>query len=293
MTANGIHINITDRKFVEKKLQKTEFLKEQLIDISFDCIVLMDEKGNQNYVSGSVTKILGYLPEELTGIPVIKDMLHPDDQLAVQQAFERVLGGEIASVQYRHRHKNGEWVWLEARAKNLLADQSIRSVVVVTREITERKKSEQALRESEERYRLIAENTSDSIWTMDPELRFTYVSPSTKKLFGYTVEEWIRQGWQMLVLPKYMKTIRKTFETIRRGEKDTETAIIEVFSKDQREMWIEFSASPILTADGQLRGFVGVTPRYYRTQAYRRSPCQHTKARIFRNSRGWYRSRFQ
>ncbi len=116
---------------------------EQLLASSNDCMVLLDQNGIQHYVSGSVTRLLGFAVEEVTGIPVIERLLHPGDQAAVLAAFQRVLGGEAATVSYRHLHKDGHWVWLEARASNQLHNPAVRGILVTTRDISERRAAEE------------------------------------------------------------------------------------------------------------------------------------------------------
>ncbi|QIA09536.1 PAS domain S-box protein [Draconibacterium halophilum] len=112
----------------------------------------MDSNGNQHYVSESCEKILGYKPEELINIPVIEKMLHPEDQELVIRGFtEIVTGVSNGGTQYRHRHKNGGWIYLEAFGTNQLENPLIKSVVINVRDITERKKIEKELIESKTR----------------------------------------------------------------------------------------------------------------------------------------------
>ncbi len=129
----------------------TEDNFKQLVKNSFDMIVLLNEKGVQQYVSHSCEKILGYKPSELTGIDVIENMIYPDDQEKVRQAFREVIQNKAhGGVQYRHKHKNGDWVYLEAFGTNQTDNPSIGSVILNVRNITERKKTEDQLRESQE-----------------------------------------------------------------------------------------------------------------------------------------------
>jgi PAS domain S-box-containing protein len=142
----GCHINITDRKLLEESYKNSKEYYEQLLANSFDGMVILDKNGIQKYVSKSVKNLLGFDPEELTNIPVIEQMIHHDDRQAVESAFMQVLKGSSAQVQYRHRHKNGDWIWLEARANNQLSNPIVNGVLVTTRDITDRKKAEEDLK---------------------------------------------------------------------------------------------------------------------------------------------------
>lgn len=123
---------------------------KQLIKNSFDMIVLLDIDGTQRYVSESCEKILGYKPEELTGIPVIEKMLHPDDQESTKKDFIDILEKKAhGGAQYRHRHKEGGWVYLEAFGNNQLDNPVINAIVLNVRDITERKKAERTIKENE------------------------------------------------------------------------------------------------------------------------------------------------
>ncbi|MFO7829736.1 MAG: PAS domain-containing sensor histidine kinase [Bacteroidales bacterium] len=123
---------------------------KHLIKNSFDIIVLLDAKGTQHYVSESCEKILGYKPEELIDIPVIEKMIHPDDQEKTKSGLQEIINNTgIGGTQYRHRHKNGGWVYLEAFGSNQINNPNIQSIILNVRDITQQKKVEQALKESE------------------------------------------------------------------------------------------------------------------------------------------------
>lgn len=139
---------------MEKLFGAGEEKFKQLIKNSFDMIVLLDANGVQKYVSESCEKILGFKQEELMNISVIEEMLHPDDQQKVLQGFKNILNRTAyGGTQYRHRHKNGSWVYLEAFGTNQLDNPELRSIVLNVRDITERKKTETALKESEKQLR--------------------------------------------------------------------------------------------------------------------------------------------
>ncbi len=141
---------------MEKQLQELHTTSDekfkQLLKNSFDILVLLDSNGIQHFVSESCEKILGYKPEELINIPVIEKMIHPEDQEKTLKGLKGILENkEYGGTQYRHRHKNGGWVYLEAFGTNQLNNPAIKSVVLNVRDITMRKNAEQALKESEKR----------------------------------------------------------------------------------------------------------------------------------------------
>jgi len=125
---------------------------KQLLKNSFDMLVLLDSNGIQHYVSDSCENILGYKTEELINIPVIEQMIHPEDQEKTVLAFRDIIENSAnGGTQYRHRHKNGNWIYLEAFGTNQIDNPVIKSVVLNVRDITERKKTEQLLKENETR----------------------------------------------------------------------------------------------------------------------------------------------
>jgi len=137
---------------INLKLQSSEERIRQLIRNSFDMFILMDANGLQHYVSESCERILGYKPAELLNFSVIENMIHPEDREKAMEGFKDIIeNNKHGGTQYRHKHKNGGWVYLEAFGSNQIDNPYIKSVVLNVRDITDRKNVELALQKNEAR----------------------------------------------------------------------------------------------------------------------------------------------
>ena len=136
---------VTTKNLVEESEEKLRLL----IKNSNDILVLVNEKGEQFFISDAAKNLTGYNTEELMGS--VENVIHPEDLDIVQQHWDRVLADKKVAdcIQYRHKHKEKGYVWFEAVAQNFLGHPAIKSIVANIRDITERKKVELALEKSE------------------------------------------------------------------------------------------------------------------------------------------------
>jgi PAS domain S-box-containing protein len=142
--------DITERKRSEDALRTSEQRFRSLIENSYDGIVLLDAGGYLHYLSPSSQTILGYEEDELMAKRLLS-FVHPDDTEQVKIDFRRLVKEPARSqmFSYRVRHKDGKWRWIESIASNLLHEPSVGAIVANYRDITERKRIEDVLRESE------------------------------------------------------------------------------------------------------------------------------------------------
>jgi two-component system cell cycle sensor histidine kinase/response regulator CckA len=164
-------------------------------------------------------------------------------------------------------HKNGGRVPAEVKMTFLRnADGRAVGILGYTRDITESKRTAEALKESEEKYRLIAENMADVISILDMNLRFTYTSPSIMRLRGLTVEEALQQTLDQVLTPESMKTALAAFEEEMKLEADgtavpnrIRTMEMEEYRKDGSVIWVEVSMSYLRDKDLKPVGMLAVT----------------------------------
>ena len=137
----------------------------------------------------------------------------------------------------------------------------------LTKEISERKRIEEELRNSERRYRLLAENVSDVIWIFDLNLGYTFVTPSVKQLRGYTVEEALKQTMDQILTPSSFAVVREILDKElkvelsgqRHGPDWSITTELEMVRKDGSTVWTEATMNLIYTEKGEPAGIMGVT----------------------------------
>ena len=159
-----------------------------------DVIAEVDTDGCFQYVTPNCLPILGLEPESIVGRKVIDagiaERIHPDDRDRLLAATREHQGlGATGRIDYRYRLADGTWHWFESRARWYRRHDGALRMVVVSRDVDERVKAQNALLESEARYRVVAETARDLIMEMDGEGRLLYASPTLEPLLGYAPEE--------------------------------------------------------------------------------------------------------
>ncbi len=206
------------RKEAEENLRKREKWFRALIENASDVTAIVDLEAKFIYGSPSAERLLGYDPKSLLGQDVFP-LLHPEDRPAVRESFARCVDNPGLTVfsRFRIKHQDGSWRDFETLSKNLQQDPEIGGVVINARDVTERRAAEEALRQSEERFRQIAENVSDLIAVLDLQGRRLYNSPSYRSFLT---------DWRQLEGPKSFQEIhpsdRRRFlswlqDTVRTG----------------------------------------------------------------------------
>ena len=232
-----------------------------LLDNTSEGIAIVQD-GGMKLVNRSLLRLTDYSEQELTSRPFL-DFVYPDDrQMVAERHFQRLKGEEVPSdYPVRIIDKCGNTRWIEVRA--LLLDWDGRpAALAFLNDITERKKIEKDLRDSERGYRLLAENVSDVIWVTDMELRLTYISPSVTRLLGYTVEETMTLRFEDALAPTSAKVGRNALAVALASRREDllipQTLEVEMKQKDGSTVWAESTHRFVWNQNGQPFEILGV-----------------------------------
>jgi PAS domain S-box-containing protein len=220
-------IDITEQKRAQEALRRSEEYFRSLIENAQDVTSIVNKQGTIVYTSPSVERVLGYKPEELIGQGAF-DLLHPDDLAGVTQLFNSTVGnhGSVEKAEYRYRHKDGSWRVMEAIGNNLFDNPAVGGAVINSRDVTERKQAEDALKEREEWFKEIFDGSRDAIFLVGEDARFVEVNRSACELTGYSREELLSMSIPDLHETKDLHAFHTYFDSILSGQEITTEAMI-------------------------------------------------------------------
>jgi len=240
----GIVNDITDRKQAEDALRKKTEELDRYFTTSLDLLCIADIDGYFRRLNPEWERTLGYPLTELVGKQFL-DFVHPDDLEATFDAMSQLeRREEVLNFENRYRCKDNSYRWIEWRSYP-----QEKLIYAVARDITERKRIEYMLKESENKYRLLAENIQDVVFVMDMNLNYTYLSPSVKLLRGYEPEEAMKHTPEETVTPASMDLalgiLSEMLELEKSEQRDvniSRTAQLEMTRKDGTTVWVETKA---------------------------------------------------
>ncbi len=262
----GVAQNITERKQAEEALRESEARYRTFFDQAAVGVAEIEHfTGRFLTANRRLCELLGRTEEEMRDT-TFQAITHPDDLHLHEDKAEQLLAGTIDhyTLEKRYISKDGTVIWVNITVSDPreIFETRGRNIVIVE-DIAERKRTEKALRESEEKYRLLAENSNDVIWTTDTELRYTYYSPAVRKLRGLEPEEAKAKTLAETVTPASLNALVSEYmrhlPDIEKGLNPTAVIEIEEYRKDGSTVWVEISMTTMRDKGGILTGYVGVT----------------------------------
>jgi PAS domain S-box-containing protein len=241
----------------QRELTESEARFRTLTENAFDIVAIQDADGTIRYESPAIERVLGYTPDELVGTSAL-ELVHPDDLTAVVEAIAAGVqtAGAVTRMDFRARHKDGSWRVLEAVGKNLLDDPQIHAIVTTSRDVTEQRAAEEAIRESEERFRAAFEGAPMGVAVADLDGILLHANPALCELSGYPVEEIEGRSFTEFVpsdeLDLDLDSLRLLVET-GEPQRNLERRLI---AKGGVERWLQVGISLLHDEAGAPRGIV-------------------------------------
>jgi PAS domain S-box-containing protein len=224
-------------------------------------------KGDFIYFSPSICRISGYSKDELQG-KNYRDYTSAETAEKIFNIYNKIYltGKPEEFIEYEVLGKDGKTIYIHASVYLMRDSNGTQTGFQgFARDVTDRKKIEMALQESEKRYRLLAENITDVLFTMDMDLNYTYMSPSVKKLRGYEPEELIGKCFFDMAPPATREKIAALFNEELNLEASGQSSLsrsrnmeVEMYRKDGSTVWIESNASLLRNENHQVIGVIGI-----------------------------------
>lgn len=257
MVFSGLVVNYTllrldsalkqSRQQTNETMVKSEAMFRTMFDYINDGMIFSDAEGLISFRSPTYYRIDGYSNAEWGKLKHF-EQIHPEDQELIQRSWQAVLQNSVepARLEYRLRHKNGTWVWVETVLQNLLNDPDIQSVVLTTHSINERKQSEEALRRSESKFRIVIENSHDGVLFLDASNNIIYRSPSYVQLNGYTDEERLGRNGFDIVHPDDLEMLTQFWKEVKQTPGSSGVVEYRTRHKNGAWIWVESTLNNLL-----------------------------------------------
>ncbi|MFH1079219.1 MAG: HD domain-containing phosphohydrolase [Pseudomonadota bacterium] len=256
----------TERKLAEETLTKSEEKFRKAFYTGPDSVNINRlEDGMYTSINPGFTRIMGYTEEEIIGKTSIEYNVwdNIEDRQKLVAGLKK--DGEVINLEAAFRTK-GEDIRYGLMSASVIDLNGVPHILSITRDITARKRAVEALKESENKYRLLADNVNDVIFVLDMNLNYTYVSPSIKILRGYEPEEVLKQPAIETVTPSSWALAMRTLSEVMGLEKSEQRDInisrtlqLEMMRKDGTTVWTEVKLSFIRDEDQRPLGIMGIT----------------------------------
>ncbi|MBV6288004.1 EAL domain-containing protein [Pseudomonas sp. MAFF 301350] len=271
--------DITSRKRVELSLLERESFWSDVVRTVPDQLYVQDVHSLRMIFSNRhLGQTLGYGRDELAqmGEYFWEVLLHPQDadqfrQMRQQQRHSGYV--EQLHCQLRFRHRDQSWRRYDIREQALTRDAAgnVQRIIGVAKDVTDQIEASESLRDSEQRYRMLAESISDVIFSTDPRLQLNYVSPSVQAVLGYDVQWILDNGWQSTIAnPAQLTGLYTLFERVShaltepaalerlRTEVTTQLFLFDCLRADGRKIPIELRVVLVWDEHNHFEGILGV-----------------------------------
>ncbi len=254
----GIFRDITERKRAEEALQESEHKYKSLIDNFQDIILTFNLEGKITFASRNIKEKLGYDSAETINMNIL-DFIQEEDHQRVMESLQKGMKGEkIKGFQTQIITKSGERLSFESSFSRVYKDEVVVGAQAIVKDITERKRAEEALRQGEEKYRTILESIEDGYYEVDLAGNLTFFNDSMCRILGYPPEEMMGMNNQQYTDKDYAKRLYEMFAEVYRTGESSKGADWQIIRKDGTKRIGEIFTSLQKDSSGNPIGFRGI-----------------------------------
>ncbi|MFD2671398.1 PAS domain S-box protein [Marinicrinis sediminis] len=250
--------DITERKQMEYQLVESEKAYRLISEHSLDLITRHSacEDVICLYASPSSRFLLGIEPEDLIGRSAFY-FIHPEDALTVQEYLVANLVAQTTqTVEYRIRHQSGMYRWFESNGKYIYDQHGkVQEMIVISRDITERKQAEHAMIENKQRYQSLFDYSPASVYSFDMDGNYQSANANLEKLVGYTLEELLQMSYTPLIVPEDLERTHRHFTLAKQGT--PQNYDVAVIHRDGHRLDLNVTNVPIIVED-EVVGVYGI-----------------------------------
>lgn len=243
--------DIQARKETESALRTSEWRCRQITETAMEGIWVIDGHRKTVFASEQISQLLGYSPEEMIGLSIV-DCIFEEDIPAADRIDQRRRNGVSESQDFRFRCKDGSAVWALVSYKPISDGRGkMTGVLAMVTDITERKLAEEALRESEERFRRVFEDSSQGMAVLGPDFKLSQVNYKLCVMLGYTEDDLLGRSISEFAHPEDVELGSHMFDQMLRGDMTSFNAEKRFYRRDGDIVWVNYTVSLIRDKNGK------------------------------------------
>src|SRR5512139_315216 len=238
--------------------ERFRLISSMATDLLYSCDKTAQGRLVMDWASASAGRVFGYSLDEILARGCWRCHVHPDDRPEFDRNIARLAPGQRSECELRIIAKDGSTRHIRAFTRAVETAGGQTRLHGACQDITDRKRAEEALRESEARFRAMAEHSADWIWAIDTQGRHTYCNQKGAGVLGYSLEEFLAMDAASLVHPDDLPLFQETFRNAVATQSGWQGVSLRWRTRDGSYRTLESSASPLFDEAGRLSGFQGV-----------------------------------
>ncbi len=256
----GISTDISDQKALEQALRDSEARQRAWLEAAPDTLGTLDPTdGRITWINKAFETLTGWDTADWVGRP-FTDLIHPEDLARTLEDYQAAIDGQQPPATELRFETLGGYRWVSVLGRPVYRGDRIVDFFVVARDVSERVEAEQALRESEERFRELAETVDDIFWTLSADGELTYMGPGFEQITGIPVDaslDW--DGVMAVIPPDDAPAVEAWLRGLMAGEQDHDILEHRAIAADGEARWATSEGYAVRDEEGRVERVIGMT----------------------------------